>query len=237
MKKIVALVLVFIMLSVSALAAVTCEQLDVLSDADKIILKANVGIAIANKENGKDIEKYSYHLKMDLMELSIEELNWIYEYLNSGTNPKGDELQEETALSRHGIEIETSDEVFTTDERLVFCLYMTVAHVCDQLGLAVQTHNPEIFFQPEDQHLTQAFFYINYYANGKKEDLRIEVEEYTDVLLEAIQAAYPRLMIDKMVFCWQIPAIDKDSLYSAMFWCEKQGNVIVRGDGTGVAYQ
>lgn len=237
MKKIIALVIVLLMLPIEAGAEISTEMLDSLSEAEKTILLINVGTAIAKKETGEDGQKYSYHLDMDLMELTLEELSWLCEYLNGETNLPYESPQEDSALTRHGIEIDASDEQFKKSDRLAFCLYMTVADVCDKLGFAVQTHNPEVNFEPKDQHLTQAYFYINYFAEGHKDDLCAAVEEYTDVLLEAISTAYPSITIDTMVFCWQIPVIDKDSLYSAMFWCENDGNTILRGAGTGAAYQ
>lgn len=237
MKKIIALALVLLMLPVVAGAEISTDKLDGLSEAEKAILLFNVGTAIAKKETGEGGQKYSYHLDMDLMKLPLEELFWLYDYLNGETDLPHDGPQEDTALLRHGIEIEASDECFTKDNRLVFCLFSTVSDVCRQLGLATQTNNSEISFDPEAQNMELARFYVTYYGEGPKEDACEAVEDYTDVLIEALRAAYPALQMETLVFCWKIPAVDPDSLYSAMFWYEKDGDVIVRGAGTGAAYQ
>ena len=236
MKKIIALALVLLMLPVAAFATVTPEQLDELSEADKTILKFNVGVAIVNKESGEGGEKYSYHLKMDLMKLPIEELNWIYDYLNGATEaPFDGDIQ--TLPEKYGVEIVPSEEVFMSDKRVEFCLFSTASDVCRALGMATQNNNPEIAFAVDTQTLDFARFYVTCYAEGAKDDLTVTVEEYTDVLIETICSTYPNLSIDTLVFCWKIPIIDSDSLYSAMYWCEKDGATIKRGDGTGALYQ
>lgn len=237
MKRIVALVLVLLILPVVAGAEISTDKLDSLSEAERTILLFNVGTAIAKKETGEGGQKYSYHLDMDLMKLPLEELFWLYDYLNGETDLPYDGPQEDSALLRHGIEIEASEEQFTSDNRLVFCLFSTVSDVCRQLGLATQSNNPEISFDPQAQDMDFARFYVTYYGEGSKEDAREVVEDYTDVLIEALRAAYPSLQMETLVFCWKIPAIDPNSLYSAMFWCEKDGDVIVRGEGSGAAYQ
>ena len=236
MKKLIVLFLVILLLPSIAFAEVTPEQLDDLSEADRTILLFNVGVAIARKESGEGGQKYSYHLDMDLMKLSIEELYWMYDYLN-GTTSLPFDGHIKSLPEQHGIEITPSDEVFATDKRLQFCLFSTVSDACRALEFAVQNNNPEITFTPDTQTLDFARFYITCYAEGAKDDLSVSVEEYTDVLIETICATYPNLNINTLVFCWKIPAVNPDSLYSAMYWCEKEGNAIERGDGTGALYQ
>lgn len=237
MKKIVALVIVLLMMPIAAGAEISTDKLDSLSEADRTILLFNVCTAIAKKETGEDGKKYSHHLDVDLMKLPIEELLWLYDYLNGETDLSYDSQQEESALLRHSIEIEANDERFTSDDRLVFCLFSTVSDVCRQLGLATQSNNPEISFNPESQYMDFARFYVTYYGEESKENTRDAVEDYTDVLIEAICATYPSVQMETMVFCWKIPTVNPDSLHSAMFWCEKDGDVIVRGEGSGAAYQ
>ena len=236
MKKTIAIVLAFLLIPVAAFAEVTTEQLDELSYADKAILKFNVGIAIANKENGGGKERYSHHLKIDLMDLSAEELHWMFDYLSGDvTDPYDGYIQ--TLPERYGIEIVPSKEVFAKDGRVAFCLYCTISEACRVLGMAVQNHNPEIYFDASTQTLDMARFYVTYYAKGSKADLRIAIEEYTDVLIETICATYPEININTLVFCWKVPDVDPDSLYAAVYWCEKNGDKIECGDGSGILYK
>lgn len=236
MKKIIVLMLAFLLIPVAAFAEVTVEHLDVLSDAEKTILKFNVGIAIANKENGDSEEMYSHHLKIDLMDLSSEELHWMFDYLSGDvTNPFDGHIP--TLPEQYGIEIVPSKEVFTKDDRVAFCLYSTISEACRVLEMAVQNHNPEIYFDTSTQTLDLARFYVTYYAKGAKADLSVAVEEYTDVLIETICATYPEININTLVFCWKIPDINPDSLYAAVYWCEKNGDRIECGDGSGILYE
>lgn len=148
MRKMIALFLVFLMLSASASAMVTVEQLDELSKAEKSILKINIETALANKKSGKSGEKYSSILKMDLMELSIEELNWMHDYLIGETGISFDgHIQ--NLPEKYGIKIVESDEVFSSENRLQFCLFSTVSDVCRTIGTIVQNNNPEITLEAD----------------------------------------------------------------------------------------
>ena len=138
MKKLIALFLVILLLPSIAFAEVTPEQLDDLSEADRTILLFNVGVAIARKESGEGGQKYSYHLDMDLMKLSIEELYWMYDYLN-GTTSLPFDGHIKSLPEQHGIEITPSDEVFATDKRLQFCLFSTVSDACRARNLPYRT--------------------------------------------------------------------------------------------------
>ena len=82
-KKIVALLLVLSLLFASAFAEISLDMLDALSYAERTILKINLDIAIANKKKGAGGSNYSYQLGIDLMELSIEELQRIRDYISN----------------------------------------------------------------------------------------------------------------------------------------------------------
>lgn len=233
MKKLLALLLAILLLFGSAAAEISTEKLDSLTEADKTILLFNVNIAINRKENGDGGEKYSYHLNQDLMKLPLEELYWLYDYLNGETSAAYDGPQEETPLTRHGITVTPSGETFKDDTRLVFCLYSTVSEVCHALEMVTQVNNPEIEFDAASQSVTMLRLYMNYFAEGSNDDLRPVVEDYTDVLIAALEETYPGLTFGTMMINWKIPAISPDSLYSASFWCESENGSIIRGAGTG----
>ena len=82
MKKIVVLVLILLLAACSAFAEVTTEQLDSLTPAEKTMLKINLDVAIIRKENNSVGPMNSYSLGIDLMELSIEELQWMRNYIS-----------------------------------------------------------------------------------------------------------------------------------------------------------
>ena len=236
MKKLFSLILALLFLPVIALSEIPYDQLAGLSKAQKTILSFNVDIAIARKENGGNSGMYSYDLNMDLMDLSLEELRWMFDYLH-GNADLPDQPKKETILSRHGIEITESREIFTKENRLVFCLYSTIAQTGRKLGYVMQVYNPEISLDVDNQRLSYAYFYMNCYENAAVDDLRNRVEEYTDVLIATLTATYPDLTFDSMWFCWKIPAIHPDNLYTATFWGENSESGIVRGEGKGVLYQ
>lgn len=235
MKKLLAVLLALLLLAGSALAEIPYSRLEGLTEADRTILTFNVNLAIKAKENGETKGKYSYHLNMDLLDLSLDELLWLFDYLHGNADLPLD--AEESILSRYGIQITVSDEVFTKENRLVFCLFSTLNQTGRALGYVTQVNNPEIVLEPDAQRVTSARFYMDCYADGTKNDLRPMVEDYTDALIAVLTETYPGLTFDSMMFCWKIPAVDPDSLYTATFWCENDGNGIARGDGSGALYR
>lgn len=236
MKRFLALLIVMLVMPFSAFAAVTKDQLDNLSEGEKAILGICVRVVIANKENGNDKEMYFPYLNVNLENLSIEELQWINDYLQGATTLPSTG-QSHSLLEKYGIIIKPSGEVFKKDMQVQFSLFSTVSNACRAIGKTVQNSNPEIAFDADSQTLDYARFYLTCFADASKEDLRMNVEEYTDVLIETICATYPALTINALHFCWKIPVIDPDSLYSAKYFCEHNGSAIERGDGSGALYQ
>lgn len=237
MKKLISLLLAVLLLFGSALAEISTETLDGLTEADRTILLFNVNTAIARKENGDDSEKYSYHLNLDLMDLPLEELYWLFDYLHGETDEAYTGPQEETPLTRHGITVTPSAEVFKDDTRLTFCLYSTIAETCRALENVTQVNNPEIVFDADSQTLSNLRLYMNCYAEGSNDFLRPVVEDYTDTLIAALLETYPGLTFSAIMVNWKIPAINADSLYSASYWCEPENGVMLRGAGTGALYK
>ncbi len=135
-------------------------------------------------------------------------------------------------------DIDVYEEDFPTEERIQFCLYETVQDLSRSLGWYVtQNHNPEAFFDVNEQELSSVSYYLDYYADCTASEAQEAVEEYTDTIIEAIQYAFPNIKTDLIIVFWRIPAIDKDSLYAAQFFCENEGGSILRGDGGGLIYQ
>ena len=235
MKKLLSVLLALLLLAGSALAEIPYNRLEGLTEADRTILTFNVNLAIEAKENGDTKEKYSYHLNMDLMDLSLDELLWLFDYLHGNADLPLD--REESILSRYGITVTVSDEVFRKDDRLAFCLFSTINQAGRAMEYVTQVNNPEIVLEPDTQRVTSARFYMDCFADGIKDDLRPMIEDYTDALIAVITETYPGLTFDSMMFCWKIPAVDPDSLYTATFWCENGGDGIARGDGSGALYR
>lgn len=149
--------------------------------------------------------------------------------------PKTDEPEEIISPS---FDIDVYEEDFPTEERIQFCLYEAVQDLSRSLGWYVtQNHNPEAFFDANEQELSSVSYYLDYYADCTASEAREAVEEYTDTIIEAIQYAFPNIKTDLIIVFWRIPAKDEDSLYAAQFFCENEGGTIVRGDGSGLIYQ
>ena len=147
----------------------------------------------------------------------------------------GGDSPEKVASSSFDIDIYDND--FSTEGRLQFCLYMTVQDLSRSLEWYVtQNNNPEVSFDAVEQELSDAHFYLDYYADCTASEAQEAVEEYTDTMIEAIQYAFPNIQMEQLVFFWRIPAIAEDNLYAARFFCENKNGVIVRGEGSGSIY-
>ena len=131
---------------------------------------------------------------------------------------------------------DTESEFIESEGRMSFLLYKTVQDM-DSMAYTTQNHNPEISFDPSTQTLGFARFYITYFADCGKEEARSALESYTDCIIETLETEYPDVVMRSLMFCWKVPAVDEESLYAAVYWCEEQDGKLIRDGGSGLLYQ
>ncbi len=214
--------------SIIASAKYDMNNLNNLSDAQKTILR--IELSVFNPEKNPDGEKYNSILGVDLYDLSKDELNEIIDFLN----------EEDTAVeieTETHIDFDVFDGQLTSEGSAQFQLYSTVNSACRELEYMTQTQNPEISFDADTQHLDYARFYISYYADCTKEEAQDALESNTDELLYVVENTFPNVEIDSLVFYYAVPAINKESLYAATYYCNlDEDSTLVRGDGSGLIY-
>lgn len=235
MIKVMTIIIAILLIPSAALSEVTAQQLDNLSDADIQILRISIILALDGKEDGTVRKLYSYQLDTDLMKLSLEELEWIKEYIDGDDSSIVEE--QPPIYEKYGIAIVEYPCDFGNDKSACFSLYNVVADICKMLGCTVQNHNPEVSLNAESNDLSFAHFYLTYYADCSEQEAKEVVEEYTDVLIAALLASYPDNNFESLDFSWKIPAINADSLYAADYWCEQADGEMCRGQGAGLMYK
>ena len=236
MKKVIT-ILIAICIMVSVLAGTPAyadfelspNAMDEMNYATALVLNVNLNLAVSCKEDGIAGKAYAFPASsdpIDLMEFSIDRLEGIKAYLLEYTDFEGEDFELSVVPGRPA-----------DAKQLEFPMYKAVQDITRSAGwLVTQTHNPEISYDASTGKLTMARFYLNYYANCDKESARGAVEDYTEALIGLLFTAFPDLTIEKLCFCWQIPAIDKDSLYAAMFFCEYGDDGMKLPAGSGLIY-
>lgn len=129
---------------------------------------------------------------------------------------------------------------FKDEDSAVFMLFMTMQQLPRSYEwLFAQPHNPEVSYDKETATVKSVNFYLKLYANTEElseEELRSLLEGYVDTICQVIPAVYPDVHFEQINIFWQIPAVSKDSLYAATFFCKHDGDAVVRGDGGGLIY-
>lgn len=148
----------------------------------------------------------------------------------------GKDLFENLGKDKH-IDITVQDEKLVSEEAARFSLYMTVADAGHQFDYVTQVANPDLSFDSKTQELDYVYFYLDCFADCSIDEMKENVENYTDELIYALTNSYPSIEFNKMLFNWKIPIVDEDSLYSATYWAEKNDDgEFERQDGGGALY-
>lgn len=143
----------------------------------------------------------------------------------------------ESLKENEHIDITVQDEDLISEEAAKFSLYMTVADAGHQFDYVTQVANPDLSFDPKTQELDYVYFYLDCFADCSIDEMKENVENYTDELIYALTNSYPSIEFNKMLFNWKIPIVDEDSLYSATYWAEKNDDgEFERQDGGGALY-
>ncbi len=147
-----------------------------------------------------------------------------------------DKTSEDENEKEH-IEFDVIEEKISEDD-IDFSLYRTVNEAGRELGYVTQMANPEVSFDESKQNLEYARFYVSYFGTCTKEEAQETVESYTDELMYVVQNTYPNISMESLTFFWNIPDINKDSLYAATFFSEEgEDGALVRKEGFGEIYE
>lgn len=141
---------------------------------------------------------------------------------------------EEDSGSHLNMEIHTDH--FSSEEDLVFSLFMTFQEAGRNLGYITQDNNPELNFNASTQTVENCYFYMDCYADFTKEEAVQSIEGYTDELIYILNNSYPELDFEFVAIFWKIPSIDEQSKYAASYYCEEKNGKLSRGDGSGLIY-
>ena len=148
------------------------------------------------------------------------------------------ETETETEMDQtEHIDFEIHDETFSTELSLSFAVYEAFQQAGRELGYVTQHHNPEMKFDPDTQTVDSIHFYLDYYGQCTKEEAVETLEPYTDELIYVINNAFPNVEFEFVGINWKVPAVDEESYYAAKYYCNKEDDKIVRGDGSGLIYQ
>ena len=134
------------------------------------------------------------------------------------------------------IDFEVHEESFSTDLALSFAVYDIFQQAGEELGNFTQILNPELSFDVKTQTVDSIRFYLNYYGNCTKKEAVEILESDTDELVYIINNAFPNVDFEFVNINWKIPAIDEESYYAATYYCYKENDEVVRGDGSGLIY-
>lgn len=236
MRKVITILLTIVMLmfallptAASADFELSPNALEEMNSATALVLNVNLNLAIDYKEDGKDGKAFAFPASsepIDLMEFSIDRLEGIKSYLLEYTDFEGKDFAVDVITERP-----------KDADRLQFLAYTSVQDILRKCGWRVtQPHNPEAIYDAKTGEVGILRLYLDYYADCDKEKAQAAVEEYTEALIGLLFTAYPDLTIKKLHFCWQIPAINKDSLYAATFFCEYGDDGMVLPAGSGLIY-
>ncbi len=140
-----------------------------------------------------------------------------------------------SAAEELGLDLKPITAEFTSETDLRDSLFKTLREMTNQLDwyvvpLVGEFGNPEIVFDVKTQSVAHAYFYLDYYASGSKEELKASADEYTEMINAVICEMYPNVEFEFVCYCWKIPAISKTSLYSAMFFYKVENGVLRRSE-------
>lgn len=135
------------------------------------------------------------------------------------------------------IEVSSHTDTFSSEAKFAVSIYQMLQKAGRQSGAFKQNHNPEASFDTETQTAEIVRIYLTYSETCDAASAREVLEEYTDKLIQAIVDSYPNVIFEILDICWQIPSIDKDSLYAATYWCEPVEGAMTRKTARGIIYQ
>lgn len=234
-KKFVSVIVVISLFALHASVAfadfeLSPDSLEEMNGAAALVLNVNLNLALQYKKDGKDGKAFAFPAsadRIDLMDYSAERLDGIKAYLHDNAGFSGNDFTVDVITGR------VKDE-----KRLQFLLFESTQEILRECGWSVtQTHNPEISYDASTGKVSIARFYLDYYAKCDKKAARAAVEEYTEALIGLLFTAFPDLKFEIIHICWQIPAVNKESLYAATFWCEYGKDGMALPEGSGLIYK